>query len=608
MQAPQFAPDHFVNFDIERGLIFVFALGLSRSREKGNARTFFLHLEIKLTKGFPIAEIDGLSENMNHSDAVQSVSLPLSNPEKVRTGGLAATLLGTAASKCSFREVGEVAFFQAPPSLRTTRTLAPARAQCVFARRVFARRVFARRVFAPDLTPTIKSEDVLAPNAENPEPAEKVGNGPKPNSSRIVFLDLLRAMAVMMMAQGHTIDALLANQYRSYDYWGFTLWQFERGLTAPAFLLIAGTAFVYLLRTNAAPFRDNPRVLKGVKRAALLITIGYLMRLPASTVPELFSVTSDQWRVFWTVDVLQLIGMSLLAILALAFLSEKLKLSDIAVFACVGAFFFIGAPFTERLPWGEWLPGPAAAYFYTGSGSLFPLFPWTGYALFGGVLGAYLARGGKRSAPSRLVGSLIVAGAALLTFYFCVGRLKAAGFGSNGFWASYPELALLRLGTVLLLLAVVALASSKIRAIPTWMLMLGRQTLLIYVSHLVILYGSAWNSGLDRLCDKCLKPWPAVFAAVLMEFTVIGIAVGACKIRDRRFWAKLPTLIRAMGPGQRRPVTTGLPVGAFKGIGLGSERFGSRNVASGALFARRPASLAPALVSIDPRDQNTSPT
>src|SRR5262249_15492456 len=128
-----------------------------------------------------------------------------------------------------------------------------------------------------------------------------------------------------------------------------------------------------------------------------------------------------------------------------------------------------------------------------------------------------------------------------------------------------------------------------------------------YVSHLVILYGSPWNFGVDRLCDKCLRPWPAVGAAVLMEIIVIGIAVGACKIRDRRFWAKLATLKHAMGPRPGRQATR-LSIGSFREISLRSERFGSQNGASGALFARRTAPFAPVLVSVSPRDQNMSPT
>ena len=80
---------------------------------------------------------------------------------------------------------------------------------------------------------------------------------------RIVFLDLLRALAVMMMVEGHTIDVLLLNEYRSYDYLGFRLWQFTRGMTAPIFLLTAGTVFIYLLRSTALPFRDRVTVPRG---------------------------------------------------------------------------------------------------------------------------------------------------------------------------------------------------------------------------------------------------------------------------------------------------------------------------------------------------------
>lgn len=63
-----------------------------------------------------------------------------------------------------------------------------------------------------------------------------------------------------------------------------------------------------------------------------------------------------------------------------AFIAEKMKLSDTIV-------FFIVTPFFLKINWIEFLPQPIAAYFYTGTGSLFPLFPWAGYVVFGGVMG-----------------------------------------------------------------------------------------------------------------------------------------------------------------------------------------------------------------------------
>src|SRR5215475_12933335 len=356
---------------------------------------------------------------------------------------------------------------------------------------------------------------------------------------RIVFLDLLRALAVITMIEGHTIDALLLDEYRSYDYLGFKLWQFARGMTAPIFLLTAGTVFIYLLRSTNLPFRDNPRVAKGVKRALLLLAFGYLLRFPSTSIMGVFSASDEQLRAFWTVDALQSIGMGILLLLFGAFLSEKLRLNDLAVFLGGALFFFVCAPFCELINWSKWLPAPIAAYFYSGSGSLFPLFPWAGYMMFGGVLGAYLARTGDRFEPFKSSCKLLVAGVALLALYYYAGHLKAAGYGSARFWAYSHDLALLRLGSVLLLLVLVMLLSVKVRAVPQTLLTVGRRTLPIYMLHLVILYGSPWNHGLTQFCDKCLPPWPSLAAGLFMQTAMIGFALAYSKVGRYRFFVIL---------------------------------------------------------------------
>ena len=357
---------------------------------------------------------------------------------------------------------------------------------------------------------------------------------------RIVFLDLLRALAVIMMVEGHTIDALLLNEYRSYDYLGFKLWQFARGMTAPIFLLTAGTVFIYLLRSTGLPFRDNPRVAKGVKRALLLLASGYLLRFPSTSITGVFSASDEQLRAFWTVDALQSIGVGILLLLLAAFLSEKLRLNDFAIFLGGGLFFFVCAPFCELINWNEWLPAPIAAYFYSGSGSLFPIFPWAGYMMFGGMLGAHLARTADRFEPFKSSRKLLVAGVALLALYYYAGHLKAAGYGSARFWAYSHDLVLLRLGSVLLLIVLVMSLSAKVRAVPQTLLAVGRRTLPIYVLHLVILYGSPWNHGLTQFCDKCLPPWPSLAAGLLMQTAMIGFAVAYSKVGRDKFYAKLP--------------------------------------------------------------------
>jgi uncharacterized membrane protein len=65
--------------------------------------------------------------------------------------------------------------------------------------------------------------------------------GPPVSGGRILFIDLARAIAVLLMVQGHTIDALLHPDFRtSLQY---NAWLYLRGLTSCTFLFLSGAAF-----------------------------------------------------------------------------------------------------------------------------------------------------------------------------------------------------------------------------------------------------------------------------------------------------------------------------------------------------------------------------
>ena len=57
--------------------------------------------------------------------------------------------------------------------------------------------------------------------------------------NRIIFLDILRAFAVVNMIQGHTVDVTLAPYYRNSESLFYFIWNFNRGITAPIFLFTA---------------------------------------------------------------------------------------------------------------------------------------------------------------------------------------------------------------------------------------------------------------------------------------------------------------------------------------------------------------------------------
>src|SRR5690606_26743920 len=187
--------------------------------------------------------------------------------------------------------------------------------------------------------------------------------------NRIIFIDLIRAFAVLQMVQGHTVDVLLSNDFRNLESPVFALWFFMRGMTAPIFLFTAGTVFTYLLRLHREPFSSNPRVKKGFKRFLLLVSLGYLLRYPTPTIVDFSNVSTNQWRIFFAVDVLQLIGFGLLFIILISWAAEKFKLSDFIVYPFFALFFFVLHPVFSQINWIDYFPAPVAGYFYRGTGS-----------------------------------------------------------------------------------------------------------------------------------------------------------------------------------------------------------------------------------------------
>ncbi|MHB1686086.1 MAG: heparan-alpha-glucosaminide N-acetyltransferase domain-containing protein [Ignavibacteriaceae bacterium] len=353
--------------------------------------------------------------------------------------------------------------------------------------------------------------------------------------NRIIFIDLMRALAVLQMVQGHTVDALLSNGYRNMNSPIFAFWFFMRGMTAPIFMFTAGTVFMYLFRLTGEPFQSNPRVKKGIKRFFLLLFLGYLLRYPAPTIVNFSNVTQEQWNVFFAVDVLHLIGFGLLFLIFCAYIAEKFNLSDYVVFSILSLIFFALYPPFSNIDWLKIFPAPIAGYFYAGSGSNFPLFPWAGYVIAGGVLGSYLAKHPLIFKNPRFSLRLAFIGLLLIIVSLIGNEVEFLTYRQSNLWTTSPNLIFYRLGIVLILNSIISFITLKIESIPKIFILVGRNTLLIYIVHLVILYGSAWNPGLVAVFDKSLNVWSTIGAALLMiiSMTLMVMVIHYFKIKNK---------------------------------------------------------------------------
>ncbi len=339
---------------------------------------------------------------------------------------------------------------------------------------------------------------------------------------RVVFVDLLRLVATFQMVQGHTIDAVLDRDARHGAL--FDGWTFCRGLTAVAFLFAMGAAFAITTPVPSLTVPPSQRdgdggraALKRLRRAGVLIALGYLLHLP---IGALFG-DPNALPLFFAIDVLQCIGVSL-ALLVLLYAMLRSRTQIAIVCAILAALCFV---FGSTLANAE-LPGPVLLTNWVSArhGSIFPLAPWMGFAL-AGVAAANVALPEGSQTP-RLVTALRLV--LLSVPLIAVGLLAPSASSSSG--PPDPAHCALRLGIVIALCALIAAASAKVERLPTWAETLAGETLFVYAFHVLALYGSGLSIG--ALIGPRLAPIAAIGCAAAMLAISIGLAlVYARKLR-----------------------------------------------------------------------------
>lgn len=358
----------------------------------------------------------------------------------------------------------------------------------------------------------------------------------KKESSRWLALDLLRFVAVLLMVQGHVFTSLLDPSYESQRW--LRHHNFVHGYTAPMFLFASGLAFGYTtFRAWKANTTWGDGLAKRFRRYGWLLVIGYVLHMPALALTRLVHLDAGTVRTWLQVDVLQHIGLSLalLQLLALAVRREK-------VFVGIVAALFAGVVLGAPLVWAadvSFLPQPIAAYVNADTGSLFPLFPWAGFT-YAGILVAYAARTARR--PSHdLAWPLLALTVTLFVVPVALNRTGLQPYGPHDFWKTDPYYFFFRLANVLAVLTawcfVEKLADrrgwldegtkesrTKIGEALSLVRVVGAESLLIYVVHLVFLHGSVLSSGLEHATGRSLTFGQASLVATVLFGAMVALA------------------------------------------------------------------------------------
>lgn len=351
----------------------------------------------------------------------------------------------------------------------------------------------------------------------------------KGNKTRLYFIDVMRAWAILMMLQGHFIDGLLDPVFRDNSNLAFATWKFFRGITAPTFFTVSGFIFVFLLLREQAKglTNDNHRIRKGLKRGLMLVGIGYLLRL------NLFGLLTGQvYPSFYMVDVLHCIGLSLIFLVGIFSYSQHKKKYVLPLFLMLSVLVtFLFEPAYKELSY-SFLPDLLANYFTKANGSVFTIFPWFGYAAFGGFMAVLFDRFKntahlytKAIALSLMAGLYLTFASSYLflkLFEVTQVQLFADIFNNNYLF--------IRLGNVLIIFAIFMTVRNLITS--NLALETGKSTLYIYVIHFVILYGSFTGLGLYKYFHHSLAPAVVIPGALVFMIvtTFLSIQYGRNKI------------------------------------------------------------------------------
>ncbi|MGE5429754.1 MAG: heparan-alpha-glucosaminide N-acetyltransferase domain-containing protein [Syntrophomonadaceae bacterium] len=361
---------------------------------------------------------------------------------------------------------------------------------------------------------------------------------------RFAFIDLYRGWALLFMIETHVFNAMLMPELRASEW--FKHLTFINGLVAPSFLFISGFAFTIASQRKLEAFRQYKfDFWRQLGRIVLIWLVGYSLRLPYLSLQKmLHKATPNELLPFLSVDVLHCIAFGLLLMFVLRlFIKSDLVFNSVLIVITLVSFIF--APWVYQIDFTHYMPLPLANYFNEQHGSLFPLFPWLGFMLSGSVISYYYMLFKNRNEESRFLKlsmrwgiACILIGAFVLWFPLDMLDYISKVTPNQFFF-------LLRLGIVVVLLISLRYYELSRNTEASFVLDVGRESLLVYWLHLQVIYRKLWNdTTLYSIIGERFNFIQCILASIALAGLMVLSAIIWGRIKKRY---KLFSQIAAVG-------------------------------------------------------------
>ena len=344
------------------------------------------------------------------------------------------------------------------------------------------------------------------------------------------------------MLQGHVVRLVLAPAFKQTSGWD--IHELIHGITGPAFLFGSGFAFVVAAQRRRDVLRSfTPGFWRRFAKSFLLILIGYALAVPFYSLSRtLAETTPSQWQTFFRFDILQLIGFSLL-LQRILYVFIRTDRSFVTQLLACTIIIPIVSPILWSSPVIEQVPRIPATWLTGVFGSPFPITPYMSFLTAGGVCSWYFLEALTMKNVAVFMRHLLVGGSLLVT----LSLSGALGFFPDAVAVIQPQASathfIFRIGAILMTLPacwfivhLVDGVSARPPHLLRWVTTLGRESLFVYVAHLLLLYGSMFGVGrnVQGWFGASMGIIPSILMFVGIAFLVVIATIGWHTLKTSR--------------------------------------------------------------------------
>lgn len=319
---------------------------------------------------------------------------------------------------------------------------------------------------------------------------------------RFAFLDAARGIAVLWMIQVHVTNVVLDPILRST--WWFELLNISNGYVAPTFIFCAGSGlWISLSRRGEVYLEAGTELWTYLRRLGYVLFCAYVMHTPIFSLQRMMGASSETWKSWLQLDVLHVIVYASLGALAVFLVVRDLRRATI-VYGVIATIVILISWLVPR-----------------SGGSQFPLLPWSGYLFAGAAVTGWFM---QARAKKELARAFVIIGLIGPVLLFVSKGLGPSMPWDQLWWRSPGGLAF-RICATLLLLGSLFQFEDRIREtrIGALLVTLGNESLFMYISHLLLVYGSLvpWLDTVLGVHTFGIGTTLAIWLVVTLTFTML---------------------------------------------------------------------------------------